>query len=187
MAMTDQKLEQVSALVDSELSDPLASGLLDRIGRDPELRATWERYHLIAQAVRGEPITPAARRLASSIGEALRHEPTPLRRVSGRRRHPSRLVPFAGAALAAGAAFLAVFAVPNLLQGPDTMTPQPLQRPVASATPAVGVAERRWQLDRPDLANKLDLFLVNHQEAAPAAGVKGMLPYATLVGYESAR
>jgi sigma-E factor negative regulatory protein RseA len=48
-------------------------------------------------------------------------------------------------------------------------------------------AERRWHLDRPDLASKLDLFLVNHQEAAPAAGVKGMLPYATLVGYEGPR
>jgi sigma-E factor negative regulatory protein RseA len=184
--MIDQRLEQLSALMDGELGDPLASNLLGRVGRDPELRGAWERYHLIAQALRGEAIDPAVRNLAAAIDAALHNEPIPVRQATKRPHRASRLAPFAGAALAAGAAFLAVFAVPNLLNGPEVEAPPP-PRYAATSTPSAGVAERRWDLDRPDLANKLDLFLANHQEAAPAAGVKGMLPYATLVGYESAR
>lgn len=184
--MTDPRLEQLSALMDGELGEPLASGLLERVGRDPELRGAWERYHLIAQALRGEAIDPAVRHLAAAIGETLRHEPVPIRQTPKPAHRPSRLAPFAGAALAAGAAFLAVFAVPNLSNGPAVNRPS-LTPQVASRGPTPGVVERRWDLDRPGLADKLDLFLANHQEAAPAAGVKGMLPYATLVGYEPAR
>jgi sigma-E factor negative regulatory protein RseA len=185
--MSDQRLEKLSALMDGELGGPLASGLLDRIGRDQELRAAWERYHLIAHVVRGEAVHPDARGLANSIGEALRREPIRMPRRPSPTPMSTRLAPFGGAALAAAAAFLAVFAVPNLMQGPEAPTSKPLQRQAASSAPATGLVERRWDLDRPELASKLDLFLVNHQESAPAAGVKGMLPYATLVGYEAAR
>lgn len=185
--MSDQRLEQLSAMMDGEVGSQHAAGLLDRIGRDSELRNAWERYHLIARAMRGEAIDPAARGLATSVGEALLTEPIPIRHRPSRAGFLFRLAPFGGAALAAGAAFLAVFAVPSLVGGPERATSEALQTQVSTLSPAAGLAERRWDLDRPDLASKLDLFLVNHQEAAPAAGVKGMLPYATLVGYEGAR
>lgn len=184
--MSDQRFEKLSALMDGELGDHLAGSALDQAGQDPELRSAWERYHLIGQAMRGEAVNPAAREVAQSVGETLLTEPIPIRRRASRYRFHSRLAPFGGAALAAAAAFLAVFAVPNLFQGPDAEPAKIVGRPVASGTAAVAT-ERRWNLDRPDLATKLDLFLVNHQEAAPATGVKGMLPYATLVGYEDAR
>lgn len=185
--MSERRVEQLSALVDGELGAPFAGGLLERVGRDPELRGVWERYHLIAQALRGEAIDPGVRQVAASIGERLGSEPVPLRQTPTRLSPPSRLAPFAGAALAAAAAFLAVFAVPNLLNGPEMVPPQPPQRHTAGWVPPGGVVEGRWGIDHQELANKLDLFLVNHQEAAPAAGVKGMLPYAILVRYEPAR
>lgn len=182
--MSDHRLEKLSALVDGELSDHLTAGLLDQVGQDPELRSAWERYHLVGQSIRGEAFHPAARGVAGTLGETLESEPIPMRRQPRRIRAYTRLAPFGGAALAAAAAFLAVFAVPNLFRGPEGET---AGRQAATWASATGVAERRWDLDRPDLASKLDLFLVNHQEAAPATGVKGMLPYATLVGYEGAR
>jgi sigma-E factor negative regulatory protein RseA len=185
--MSDQPLEKLSALVDGELSAPLAAGLLDQVGQSPELRATWERYHLIGQALRREAVNPAACRVADAVGAAVVSEPIPIRRRPSRPRTYSSLAPFGGAALAAAAAFLAIFAVPNLFQGPDDEPAESRGRQVAIWAPASGVAERRWDLVRPDVASKLDLFLVNHQESAPATGVKGMLPYATLVGYEVAR
>ena len=185
--MSDQRFEKLSALMDGELSDHLACNLLDQAGQDPEFRSAWERYHLIGQAMRGEAVNPAARQVAESVGETLLTEPIPIRRRASRNRSHSRLAPFGGAALAAAAALLAVFAVPNLFQGPDAEPAKSLGQPVTSWATAGVAAERRWDLDRPDLANKLDLFLVNHLEAAPATGVKGMLPYATLVGYEAAR
>lgn len=182
--MSDHRLEKLSALMDGELGDHVAASLLDQVGQDPELRSTWERYHLVGQAMRGETVHPAARRIAPTLVAALESEPIPMRRRSGGGRAYARLAPFGGAALAAAAAFLAVFAVPNLFRGPEVET---TGRQAASWGPATGVVERRWDLDRPDVASTLDLFLVNHQEAAPATGVKGMLPYATLVGYEAAR
>jgi len=97
--------------------------------------------------------------------------------------------------MAAAVVLLAVFAVPDFYQGP--VSGPALRAEVAggaqpASSPADGDAEidhalRRWQTDRDELASKLDVFLVNHQETAPAAGVKGMLPYATLVGYERVR
>ncbi|MFZ0790332.1 MAG: hypothetical protein WAM94_12015, partial [Chromatiaceae bacterium] len=77
--------------------------------------------------------------------------------------------------------------VPALFQGPEPGNPAPATNRLAGLSAPLPLQERRWGLNTPDLQSKLDLFLVNHQEAAPATGVKGMLPYATLIGYEAAR
>jgi len=229
--MTDEHLSQLSALVDGELTPHTALSLCDALERDPALSATWERYHLIGQALRGERVGREARGVAAAVREQLRHAPAPVASRALPSRPRAWRSPFAGAALAAAAAFLAVFAVPSLYQGPESMTasPRPLVErldvggeerlaregevaaAVASAAgpntegagfgtdparttttptlvPAAPVQPwRRWQTDRDDLASKLDLFVVNHQEAAPAAGVKGVLPYATLIGYGTGR
>lgn len=184
--MTDEQRSQVSALADGELDGRRAARLYDLAGQDPELRATWERYHLIGQAIRGEPVDPQIRRVADAVRAALRSEPAV---VVLRTRRPWRgleLAPFAGAALAAGIVLMAVLAVPALFQGGDPagLESMPDGRRYASLA---GESARRWDLDRRELADKLDLFLVNHQDAAPATGVRGMLPYATLVGYEPGR
>ncbi len=183
--MTDEHRSLVSALVDGELDGRRAARLYDLVGREPELRAAWERYHLIGQAVRGERVAREVRGVADAVRQALEDEPTVMVPRPARLGRATRFAPFAGAALAAGVAILAVLAVPILLEGP---APEgwraPATAPYASLEQSPSL---RWQLDRPDLADKLDLFLVNHQEAAPATGVKGMLPYATLVGYDIGR
>jgi len=194
--MTDEQVSQLSALVDGELTTRHAVPLVHSIGQDPVLRATWERYHLIGQVLRGERVQVATRGVAATVGERLRSEPTLVMpgAVVGVR---SRIwhSPLAGAAMAAAVVLLAVFAVPGVNQGP--MSGPALRADVAGGAPpepavAVGDAEidhalRRWHTDRDALASKLDVFLVNHQETAPAAGVRGLLPYATLVGYERVR
>lgn len=186
--MTQHQQEQVSALQDGELSPSAAAHLYESVDRDPQLRALWERYHLIGSALRGEPIEPDYRHIADAVRESLVAEPTILGSTRRRSVVRSGYAPFAGAALAAGAAFLAVFAVPGLFQGQDAERERaepPIQ--LAASGPANGTQTERWQTNRPDLASKLDLFLVNHQELAPATGMKGMLPYATLVGYDIGR
>ncbi|HYN76229.1 MAG TPA: sigma-E factor negative regulatory protein [Lamprocystis sp. (in: g-proteobacteria)] len=191
--MTDEHVSQLSALVDGELLPRHALTLFAAVERDPALAAAWERYHLIGQVVRGGRVQPDARGIAAAVREQLRAQPRLL--VPRAAVIPPRVwrPPFAGAALAAAAVLLAVFAVPSLYQGPDPVAALalPAASPLGTASgprreDAPNTA-RRWQTDRSDLAGKLDLFLVNHQEAAPATGVKGMLPYATLVGYETGR
>lgn len=182
--MTDER-QALSVLMDGELDESQATGLCVQVGRDSELRATWERYHLAGRALRGELIDLSARSVADSVRSALASEPVPI--APRRAARSSRTAPFAGAALATAAALLAVFAVPAFLQGPSVDRLLPAANLHSRGAMMAPVQERRWNLDRPDLESKLDLFLVNHQEAAPATGVKGMLPYATLIGYESGR
>ena len=56
--MTDKLREQVSALVDNELDAGQTDLLLRRIGADPDLRGTVERYVLMGETIR-DALAPA--------------------------------------------------------------------------------------------------------------------------------
>lgn len=201
--MKEQQRQALSALLDGELGTAQASAVLDTLERDPDLRALWERYHLIGGVLRGEGVVMAYRDVAQRCRAQIAAEPTVLAPAGARPRRPSRIAPFAGVALAASAAFLAVFAVPSLFEptatppaGPTvTQAGSPGPRAPLVETPAlsrerfflVDQSVQRWHVDQAAVASKLDRFLVNHQEYAPATGINGMLPYATLVSYDAGR
>ena len=70
--MTTSK-ERVSALMDNDLqSNPSLKALLD----DPSASATWERYHLIGDALRDELPEQLDLTLSQRIADALELEPT---------------------------------------------------------------------------------------------------------------
>ena len=193
--LTDPYRRELSALVDGELNDYQGLALHAALGRDPGLRAVWERYHLIGQALRGQPVSPAARDLVAAVrlgtaaaspapGAASAGTPSAGAPVPPKRARLWR-APFAGAALAAGAAFVTVFAVPGRHQ---SAPPVRLSQPAPSGAVRVNAPVlRRWQIDQPELSGILDRYLVNHQQSAPAARGRGLLPYVTLVGHESPR
>lgn len=184
--MTDEHKQRLSELLDGELGSRSALRVLDAVNGDGELRGAWERYGLIGQAIRAESIDLGYRDIADRVRARLEREPIPLpARLNGSSRRP-RLQRAAALAMAASVVFLAFLAAPTLFQDSSSI-------PVASDTAATRLVERdsipisRLQVERPGLASKLDLYLVTHQATAPATGAKGMLPYATLVGYESGR
>ncbi|NKN33315.1 sigma-E factor negative regulatory protein [Marichromatium bheemlicum] len=184
--------QRLSELQDGELDTASTGRLLDALAHDDELRDTWARYQMIGHAIRGERIDPPHAEVADAVRERVMADALVFHQRH--RFQPRRaLAPVAGMALAATAAFVAVFAVPPLffqggdhLEGgfPTTAQHQPVSPPPTMVTT---VGDGRWGIDRPDLANKLDLFLVTHQDTASVSGAKGMLPYATFVGYESPR
>lgn len=213
--MKEQQRQAVSALLDGELEAPQAGQVIDALERDPELRALWERYHLIGGALRRESASLAWRNIADQTRTRIATEPTVLAPANLRHQRQFRVTPFAGVALAASAAFLAVFAVPALYQ-PEATSPAPrvAQIPPQLSPPAVelqpgpahsdrvaaaqvarvSVADRfapspaqRWHIDQPGVVNHLDRLLVSHQESAPDTGINRMLPYATLVSYGTGR
>ena len=187
--MSDQQREHLSALVDGEIDNALLDPTVSALEQNEDLAATWERYHLIGQALRGEPVRPEHRQLAALVRARIAAEPVPLKRASRRRTGPSRLSPFLGAVLAASAAFFAVFAVPQLFD-PHSGPPEPsvaVRAPVAPQQFDLADTGQRWHLDEPALQDKMDRFLVNHQAFSPSSGIKGFLPYATVVGYEAGR
>lgn len=184
-AMTDRHLCEVSALMDGEATDYQGLALSASLARDPGLRVAWERYHLIGQVLRGEPVSVRARAVADAVWERTAAAPAPARVPAARPAAPSWRAPFGGAALAAGAALIAVLAVPGRHQ---PTPPARLSLPApAGGTRASAPVLRRWETDRPELAGILDRYLVTHQESAPAARSLGLLPYAVLVAHESPR
>jgi len=68
---TEQELEQLSALVDGALDDGRQRALLARLGEDGELRSRWSRYHLIGDALRGEPVSGTAVDVAARVRDQL--------------------------------------------------------------------------------------------------------------------
>jgi len=56
-------MERISAFMDGELEDHEAAGQVRRLKEDPELRAAWETYHLIGDALRGHTAPDVAERV----------------------------------------------------------------------------------------------------------------------------
>lgn len=185
--MSDSRREGLSSLIDNALEpEALRQGLEGLVG-DEALRGAWTRYHLIGDALRGEPVRVEYQAIAARVAARLREEPTllaPPRRSASRARRVGAAVVYA---LAASAALIAVLALPPMLEDRSTPGVQLAAQPPAPAVRSFSEAPIRWSEGRPALEQKLTRYLVNHQEYAPASGMKGVLPYATLVGYEGRR
>jgi len=219
--MSEQQREHISALADGELDSELIGPTIAALEVNADLKARWEHYALIGASLRGEAVTQQYRDIAARVRERLQTEPVPLvaRPRTREPGHPAQHPPaaskrgtYAGIALAASAAFLAVYALPPLFSPSQPSQPGPslaqMQAPTApSAVLAPPVAgsllalprtvqllpasangySPRWHAAEPKLEPKLDRFLINHQASSPVSGIKGLLPYATVVGYESGR
>ncbi len=119
---------------------------------------------------------------------------------------------YAGVALAASAAFLVVYALPPLFNARPATQPTPalaqvgapggsaMPPPVTASMPGAASSRLvsleptsvkgpapRWHAAEPKLQPKLDQLLLNHQASSPVSGIKGLFPYATVVGYEAGR
>lgn len=187
--MTEQQQQHISALVDEEIDPALVKATISALEANQGLSESWERYHLIGAGIRSEPVRKEYREIAGLVSARIASEPVPISPSAPRQLRGSRLVPFAGAALAASAAFFAVFAVPQLFEpNPGATGPEIAKRATSTPAPLYATSPaQRWHVDEPALESKLDHFLVNHQEQSRASGMKGFLPYATVVGYESGR
>ncbi len=187
--MSEQQRQNLSALVDGEIAPALVHPTVSTLASNERLRAAWENYHLIGATLRSEQVRPEYRLIAARVSERIAVEPVPLQRPAARRGRAFRLGPLAGTALAAAAAVAAIVAVPQLFHlGPDAQLAP--SRYAASSMPEqfrLAGPAKRWHVDEPALESKLDRFLVNHQEQSPVSHMKGFLPYATLVGYETRR
>lgn len=141
--MSEQIREQVSAFLDGELPDSETELLLKRLTRDGELRESFGRYALIGESIRGTSGGLLTKGFAGRINKAIDGEPVVAVGPARESRAPRWWRPFAGAAVAAGVAAVAVVALqqravaPTLRAGPPAapMTAQnvlPAQRTASS-------------------------------------------------------
>ncbi|MFP5505539.1 MAG: sigma-E factor negative regulatory protein [Gammaproteobacteria bacterium] len=179
--MSEQIREQISALVDGELADGERRLLLERLMRDPALRAHWANYQLISDSLRQSlaPLTDPG--LAERVMAVVDAEPD---RPAERASPWSGLAKsVAGLAVAASVAVVAVLTLQTPEMAPPGAGVQVAATPPAPAdyvrlTPSPAVPVAQAQEDR------LNEYLVNHSEYAASGGMPGMLPHVRIVGYE---
>ena len=135
--MSDRIKEQLSAFVDGQLPDAERELLERRLDSDDELRGTWQRYHLIRDAMREDLPEYISR---PSDTDYLGHEKV---HVSDHAPVDHGLLhriakPAAGFAIAASVAMLAVVGV---LYNNDSLSP--------SATPTIAESQPAQLPDYP--------------------------------------
>jgi sigma-E factor negative regulatory protein RseA len=109
--MSEQIREQVSTFLDGELPDSETELLLKRLTRDGELRESFGRYALIGEALRGPSRGLLTKGFACRVNLAIDGDAVPANGHIPQTRAPRWWRPFAGAAVAAGVAAVAVVAL----------------------------------------------------------------------------
>ena len=145
--MSEQIREQVSAFLDGELPNSESELLLKRLTRDPELRESFGRYALIGESLRGGTHARLSQGFPGRVNRAIDGEPLVAGPATVRGRSAVWWRPFAGAAVAAGVAAIAVVALqqraiaPTLRAGlPATTVPNAATLPSGGSTPYTRVA-----------------------------------------------
>jgi negative regulator of sigma E activity len=116
--MSEQIREQISAFLDGELPNTESELLLKRLTRDPELRESFGRYALIGEAVRGTSRAYLSKGFPSRVNLAIDGEPVSAGANPPPRAAPRWWRPFAGVAVAAGVAAVAIVGIQHRSSAP---------------------------------------------------------------------
>jgi sigma-E factor negative regulatory protein RseA len=135
--MSEQIREQVSAFLDGELPNSETELLLKRLTRDGELRESFGRYALIGEAIRGTTRGVLLNKgFTGRVNLAIDGELIPTNEHAPQTRGPRWWRPFAGAAVAAGVAAVAVVALQQRAVAPALRSTVPLTAHTSVPAPA---------------------------------------------------
>jgi len=189
--MSDNKTEQLSALMDGELAASECERLIQRLCHNEasDEKACWERYHLIGDALKKNLPAVLKHDLSSRVSAALADEPTVLapRRFKIQWKRVTK--PLAGAAIAASVASVSIVGLRLILPEQATVNVVATSAPVDSLPlPQDGVArvsetQGITALKADERESRLNSYLVNHSEFAMPAGIQALPPYMRVVGY----
>ena len=179
--MSEQIREQVSAFLDGELPDSETELLLKRLTRDGELRESFGRYALIGEAIRGASHGYLTKGFSGRVNLAIDGEPVPANGQFPPIRAPRWWRPFAGAAVAAGVAAVAVVAFHQRADQPVSRAAAPVQRATTALLAQTSAAQSSAALASaaPQTPREAISYTV---PAAPLAAPAAMAP-ARLTNY----
>jgi sigma-E factor negative regulatory protein RseA len=198
--MADNLEEKISALVDGETPREEFDKLVDGLKHDKNGQMCWRHYHLISDALKNNLPDRLPEDFVNRISLALESEPlllTPPRRRTF--NTPAVLRPAIGFALAASIAAVVfvglgwntqtgVQQIPNLASNTTPAPGTSAAITTVSTQPTVSytnVRGRQWDVKQPELASKLNDYLINHDQYSAADGMhNSVLPQVRIVGYE---
>jgi sigma-E factor negative regulatory protein RseA len=175
--MSEQIREQVSAFLDGELPDSETELLLKRLTRDGELRESFGRYALIGESIRGTSRGFLTKGFSGRVNMAIDGEPVVAVGQVRESRAPRWWRPFAGAAVAAGVAAVAVVALQQRAVAP-TLRAGPAAAPITAMT-AQNTIPAQGPAGLPQTPREPNSYIVPPTSAAAPAG----MPQARLANY----
>ncbi len=199
--MNDDKLEKISALMDGELDGRDREIAIENIEIDLETRRSWQRYHLIGDTLRNTLPSTVNPDLAAKLNTMLENEPAILApRSSNRFLKKEFLKPVAGLAIAASVTAVAVLG----LHGSDRKVPGssatevaqtsnvPENAPMANSSmakivPSTVRTVKYEPIENTIEAQRLNQYILNHNQVNARFGIQGVSPNARLVGHEAVR
>jgi len=140
--MSEQIREQVSAFLDGELPNSESELLLKRLTRDAELRESFGRYALIGESLRGGSSARLTQGFTARVNRAIDGEPSVAVAVPVGGRSAPWWRPFAGAAVAAGVAAVAVVALQQRAGAPTLGAGMPTSARNMVSAPNAVVSQR---------------------------------------------
>ncbi len=171
--------ERISALMDDQGSESELDRDMVRLRTDSVLRRTWDTYHLIGDALRGD-VAPG---LCARVSERLAAEPTVL---APQRRKANARVAQIGLSAAAGVAGIALVAWLALPQWQSESEPRQVAAVPPPAAVAAVVAAPASPAASPvtPAAVGVENYLLAHQRFSHAIAMQGVAPYARTVADE---
>jgi len=188
--MSEHNNEELSALVDGEYEGN-SDKVFDDLIRHQEMRETWSRYHLIGDCLREQLPEQISSHVSTAVSNTLLNEPTVLAPKNTKRFN---FKPLAGFAIAASVAMAAVFTVQNSNEVNSVSTSpavatnatapqsQTFSFPNAQVLPA---SVRKSDTPEEVANQRLNNYLMNHNEYRSNGSMNGILPYVRLVTIES--
>lgn len=186
--MNESNKEQLSALIDGEDD---SSQTIDDLIHDQEMKETWSRYHLIGDCLRDNLPEGISNQVYNEVSQALSNEPTVLAPQTTKRFN---IKPLAGFAIAASVAMAAVFSIQSNNQIAPAVNGG---SPIAAATtaqpetfdfsaPQILPASVKMSDTPESIADqRLNNYLMNHNEYRSSNGMNGILPYVRMVTIET--
>ena len=172
-------MDRISALMDGELDELDGQREIARLKTNEELRSCWDEFHLVRDALRGEPLLSSG--FNEKLSRRLSAEPTVLapRRIPSR---PRRVITYAmsAAASVAAVAFVVMAAlgptggqIGPVAEKADQPKPQlaTLQAPQAAMPPPV-VQPASVPVD-----GRMNAYLLAHEGFSPSTTLQGVVPY----------
>jgi sigma-E factor negative regulatory protein RseA len=179
----------LSALADGECDELERVRILKTLRGSVELRKRWESIHTVRAVMRGMRSDLLSTEFAGNVSRAIDDEahvlvPERPDGDTGATRNWRRSV--AGLAIAASVAALSIAGL-QTLQNETPETQEVVDGSTWIAPPRVqtaGANGTRWNVQRAELEQRLNNYLLNHMEYATMGDMQGMLPYSRLAGYD---
>jgi len=189
--MNEELDSQLSAMFDDELASAECELLARRLSRDGELKARWERYAVIAAAIRAERGVRLNARVARRVSVIVGSEPALAGQSAPRGARRRWVRPAAGAAVAAGVAAVSILwlraqlppgaevaapplaAVPAVRVIPTAVAPPAARRPGGPDSYVVPPAARGGAAVLP--ATELANYVVAHSMFSPPVARRNLL------------